>query len=243
MRAPLLLSLTAALASGTAAAALPPFGHELRPYFFFDDKYTQLNHGAYGGTPRPVLEAQFAYMQKMESGLDTFMNGDAGYRSCIIAARTTLASLVNAANVNDTVLVDNASEAINAILRNFEPPLSADEYLLDLSTAYGPFQGLYAWMGSRTGMRTLTVQIQWPVTGPESFIEPVRAALAASKMFSFDENQSLVWPRSRKSWNAASMMLSRAKPMTSKCGFCFSPSGGRKVRTPSRQAAPTGRLM
>ena len=78
-------------------------------------------------------------------------------------------------------LVDNASEAINAIIRNLEPPLGADEWILDLSTAYGPFAELYAWLGSRTGVRTLTVNISWPVTGTGSFVEPVRAALSAAR--------------------------------------------------------------
>ena len=175
-----------AAAAATAAAAspdlapLPPFGHGLRPYFYFEDNFTQLNHGAYGGTPRPVLEAQFRYQQEMEASLDNFMNGATGYRQCILEARATLGALVNAADVNDTVLVDNASEAINAILRNFEPALGPDQWLLDLSTAYGPFQGLYAWLGVRTGLQTLTVPIAWPVTGPDSFLAPVRAALEAN---------------------------------------------------------------
>ena len=132
------IALAQLLAVGSA---LPPFGHGLKPYFYYADNYTQFNHGAYGGVSKPVLEKQFEYMQLMESSLDTFMNGATGYRACILSARSSLATLVNAADVNDTVLVDNASEAINAILRNFEPPLSADEWILDLSTAYGPFQG------------------------------------------------------------------------------------------------------
>jgi selenocysteine lyase/cysteine desulfurase len=108
------------------------------------------------------------------------MNGATGYRACILEARGALSAMVNASSVNDTVLVDNASEAINDILRNFEPPLSADEFILDLSTAYGPFQGFYAWLGERLGVQTLTVPIAWPVTGPESFLVPVRAALEAN---------------------------------------------------------------
>ena len=88
----------------------------------------------------------------MEAAIDNFMNSASGYRQCILDARTTLSQLINAP-LNDTVLVDNASEAINSILRNFEPALSSDEFILDLSTAYGPFQGLYNWMGARTGVQ------------------------------------------------------------------------------------------
>jgi selenocysteine lyase/cysteine desulfurase len=157
----------------------PPFGHALRPYFFFEGNYTQFNHGAYGGTPRPVIDAQFAAVARMEADIDPFMNGADGYRQCILDARATFSTLMGTP-FNDTVLVDNASEAINSILRNLEPPLSADEYILDLSTAYGPFVGLYEWLGARVGVGLLTVPIEWPVAGPEAFVAPVAAFLAAN---------------------------------------------------------------
>ncbi len=83
-------------------------------------------------------------------------------------------------NASDTVLVDNASEGINAIIRNLDPPLGPSDYILDLSIAYGPFKGLYQWLGSRYGIKVLEVPIQWPVTGPESFIKPITAALEAN---------------------------------------------------------------
>lgn len=169
----LLLSATSCLATAVQ------FGHALRSFFYFDANYTQLNHGAYGGTPRPVVEAQYKYVGSMERDIDPWMNGATGYRSCILAARTHISSMLDAP-VNDTVLVDNASEAINDIMRNLEPPLGPDEYILDLSTAYGPFTSFYGWLGERLGVQTLTVPIVFPLTGPESFTGPVAAALAAN---------------------------------------------------------------
>ena len=80
-----LLSLLAA-----PATSLPPFGHSLRPYFFFGPNTTQYNHGAYGSTPRPVVEAQYQAVAEMEASIDNFMNGPTGYRQCILDARTTL---------------------------------------------------------------------------------------------------------------------------------------------------------
>ena len=35
----------------------PPFGHALRGEFLFAANTTQMNHGAYGATPRKVLDA------------------------------------------------------------------------------------------------------------------------------------------------------------------------------------------
>ena len=108
------------------------------------------------------------------------MNGATGYRQCITAAKQQLAKMMHIKNASDTVLVDNASEGVNAIIRNLDPPLGPSDYILDLSIAYGPFKGLYQWLGSRYGVKTLEVPIQWPVTGPESILKPVTEALAAN---------------------------------------------------------------
>lgn len=138
----------------------------------------QTNHGAYGGTPRPVIAYQYSKVAEMEARIDPwFNNPSGGYQECIHEARALLAGVINS-NVNDTVLVDNASEAVNDILRNMEPPLGPDQWILDLSTAYAPFQGFYSWLTARLGVQVLQVPIAWPVTGAASFVDPVRAALA-----------------------------------------------------------------
>lgn len=154
------------------------FGHDLLKYFFHN--YTQFNHGAYGGTPRPVIESQYEYVAIMESDIDPWMNSASGYRTCIIDAREAIANITKVKNVNDTVLVDNATEGINVVLRTLEPPLGPDQFIFDLSTEYAPFTGLYQWIGSRYGTQILTADIHFPVTGPESFLDPVRKVLEAN---------------------------------------------------------------
>ena len=112
------------------------------------------------------------------------MNGADGYRQCINSAKQRLSSMMNITNSSDTVLVDNASEAINAVIRNLDPPLGSNDTILDLSIAYAPFKGLYQWLSSRYGVHVFEIPILWPVTGPESFMNPIRDALQnnASKL-------------------------------------------------------------
>jgi hercynylcysteine S-oxide lyase len=105
------------------------------------------------------------------------MNGAMGYRQCITSAKQRLSAMMNITNTSDAVLVDNASEGINAIIRNLDPPLGANDTILDLSIAYAPFKGLYQWLTSRYGVRVFEVPILWPITGPESFIGPIINAL------------------------------------------------------------------
>ncbi|CAF1304248.1 unnamed protein product [Adineta steineri] len=178
------LLLISTLVSSSSSIKDPiPFGNDRLNDFFFVKNGTifhQFNHGAYGGTAKIVVESQYKYVEQMESSIREWMNGATGYRKCIISAKQRLAEMMNIKNTSDTVLVDNASEGINAIIRNLDPPLGSSDYILDLSTAYGPFKGLYQWLGSRYGVKTLEVPIQWPVTGPESFIQPITAALEAN---------------------------------------------------------------
>jgi hypothetical protein len=69
----------------------------------------------------------------MEADIDAWMNSAQGYRRCILAARLMLSSMIRS-DFNSTVLVDNASAAINVILRNMQPPLGPDDVIVDLST-------------------------------------------------------------------------------------------------------------
>ncbi|CAF1451912.1 unnamed protein product, partial [Rotaria sordida] len=126
-----------------------PFGPERLNDFFFVKNGTvfhQFNHGAYGGTPKIVVESQYKYVEQMESSIRDWMNGETGYRQCITLAKQRLAEMMHIKNASDTVLVDNASEGINDIIRNLDPPLGPSDYILDLSIAYGPFKGLYQWL-------------------------------------------------------------------------------------------------
>ena len=108
------------------------------------------------------------------------MNGPMGYRRCIVLAKERLAAMMHIKNTSDAVLVDNASEGINAIIRNLDPPLGPADHILDLSIAYAPFKGLYQWLGSRYGVQVYEIPIQWPITGPDSFLLPITAALQAN---------------------------------------------------------------
>lgn len=124
-----------------------------------------------------MINAQYEYVATMESEISNWMNGATGYRECILSARETLSKITKAKSTNDTVLVDNATEGINVILRTLEPPLGPDQYIFDLSTEYSPFVGLYDWIEARYGTKVVTADVHFPVTGASSFVDPVKALL------------------------------------------------------------------
>ena len=89
-----------------------------------------------------------------------WINGASGYRGYEVTVREMIASYVNASS-QDIVLIENASGAINAILRSL--PLKRGDILLDFSTAYGPFKAFYQWLEATVGVSVLEVPIVFPL--------------------------------------------------------------------------------
>ena len=85
------------------------------------------------------MEAQSRYMQQMESGQTKWFNTespailDGSSAGLVNRSRYALAQYINA-NPEDVVLVDNASGAINALLRSL--PLKAGDIIIDFAVVY-----------------------------------------------------------------------------------------------------------
>lgn len=110
----------------------PAFGHALLKYFAFDPAYTNLNAGSYGVAPRPVLAALDKLNLSIEANPDLFMR--LGFQPQLIDVRRRLAQLIGA-DVDEVVLVPNASTGINTILRNFE--WEQGDTLVGFNVTYG----------------------------------------------------------------------------------------------------------
>ena len=76
----------------------------------------KMNHGSYGSTPREITAAAAKCREEVER------NPDAWFRSNLFtrldATRKRIAEYVNAPDQDDIVFVDNASQAVNCVLRS-----------------------------------------------------------------------------------------------------------------------------
>ena len=160
-----------------ALAPPPPFGHALRSEFLFDPNTTNFNHGSYGGTPASVLEKQFEHIKYIEGFIITRIAGT-WYRDKLLAVRKRIAAYIGAP-WEDTVLVDNASNALNVLLNMWK--FADDEVLLDFSTAYSNFQSTYKWVHAARNVSTVTVPFTFPLKGPEVIVDSLRATLKQLK--------------------------------------------------------------
>ncbi|CAJ1354808.1 unnamed protein product, partial [Effrenium voratum] len=175
-----LLRLTVqAVLSFTIAAAgegFEPFGHGLRRYFLLDSNYTNLNHGSYGATPVPVLDAERQWQNLMERNPDHWFrfDGPDTLIGAVDGVRTRVAKYVKAA-AEDIVFVDGASGGVNAVIRSIRLPSTAS--ILYLNTAYQMVKNTISYVHQNNKMEPLLVNISLPAPDAE-IVALVERALA-----------------------------------------------------------------
>jgi hercynylcysteine S-oxide lyase len=84
-----------------------------------------LNHGSFGTVPLTVFNEQCRLLREQESCPEVWFRET--YYRYIDISRQQVAALINA-RVEDVVLVENASYAVNSILRSF--PFKVSQFLV-----------------------------------------------------------------------------------------------------------------
>lgn len=135
------------------------YGHELKSaMFLLAPNFTNLNHGSFGTMPKPVVTRQHEYVLEQESYPDTWFR--VNYYTYIEQARDVIANLIHA-SVDDVVLVENASSAVNSILRSLG--LRKGDKVLHLSTAYGMVTETLHWLIETEGIVEIIVPVPFPI--------------------------------------------------------------------------------
>jgi isopenicillin-N epimerase len=168
---------------------MPEFGRALRRKFRLESGVDFLNHGSFGAAPVEVLDAAARWREQMEANPDHFLR-DVLPDALRNAARD-LGRLIGA-DGDDLVFVDNATTAINAVLRSldFKP---GDEILIN-SQSYGAVRQAVRYVCERTGAKAVEPQVTIPVDGPEQL---AHAISDRTRLVIVDHNSSptgLVWP-------------------------------------------------
>jgi hypothetical protein len=151
------------------------FGHPQLNNFLIDPSYLNLNHGSFGTTPLYVLEKQHQYILQQEARPDIWFRDT--YKTLIQEARSRVAKLVNA-SADNIVLLENASAAVNSIMRSIE--LKEGDIFIHLSTAYNMVKNTAKFQRFDRGIEVIEVAIDFPMTdGASAFVEPLAAVLSS----------------------------------------------------------------
>ena len=137
-----------------------------------DPAITFLNHGSFGSCPRPVLDAQRRWRDRLEAQPVQFLARD--LPALLAAARETLGAFVGAAP-DDLAFVTNATAAVNSVVRSlrFEP---GDELLTD-DHEYNATINVLRHVAARDGARVVVARLPFPAASEDDVVAAILAAV------------------------------------------------------------------
>src|SRR5882762_4314013 len=133
------------------------FGQSLRRAFRLEPGVDFINHGSFGATPAAVLAEAERWRSRMEANPDAFLRD--ALSAALRAAAAELARFLHAEPA-DIVFVENATAAINVVLRSlgFKP---GDQILLS-SQSYGAVRQAVRFVCDRTGAKAVEPRVRVP---------------------------------------------------------------------------------
>src|SRR5258706_3938551 len=160
------------------------FGRAMLDQWLLDPDVIYLNHGTVGATPRRVLAKQQAIRGEIERRPLQFLlrelTGVAPVgmpRSeppLLRAAAAEVAPFVGAKG-EDFMFVENATTGANAVLRSLD--LREGDEVLITDHVYGAVAKIAAFVTRPRGARVRSIELPYPVPGPEAVVAAVLAAI------------------------------------------------------------------
>lgn len=135
-----------------------------------------LNHGSFGAVARSVHAKQEEYFSAQEARPDPWFRKT--HYELDAASRRAVAEYVRASSPDDVVLVENASDAVNSVLRSL--PLRRGDVVVRFSTAYNMVTETLRWLEETKGVRVLVVPVEFPMTDANAMTRALDDALRRS---------------------------------------------------------------
>ncbi len=132
--------------------------------WLLDPSIDQLNHGSFGATPLPVLQAQDRLRRRLEANPTEFLTVSA--LPLLASAREAAAAFVGA-DTEGFVFVSNATTGVNAVLQSMAPSLGRGDVLVTTDHAYNACRNVLDSHASRAGARVRTVALPFPIDSPQ----------------------------------------------------------------------------
>jgi isopenicillin-N epimerase len=145
-----------------------------RNLFLLDPEVVYLNHGAFGATPREVLDEKIRILSQIEKNpVSIFQHTIRAQWRCVadrIAQRFSL-------EPNSVAIVDNATDGINAVLRSLS--LKPGDEMLLASMTYGAVAIAARYIAKKHGAAITLAELRFPRPDPEQCVEAVTKALTS----------------------------------------------------------------
>lgn len=138
------------------------------PHWLLDPSISFLNHGSFGACPRPVLEAQRRWRDRLEAEPVLFL--DRELDGALAEARAAVGRFVGA-DPDDLAFLTNATTGVNTVLASLE--LRPGDELLTTDHEYNASLNALRRAAERGGARVVVARIPFPIRGPGQVVEAV----------------------------------------------------------------------
>ena len=139
-----------------------------------DPDRVHLNHGSFGATPVPVLEAQQRLVTRMEAAPNRFMINE--LPELLDRSREITARFVGADSAG-LVFVTNASAGIAAVLRSIEPLLSTGDEIVTQAHDYNAVRQMLRHLADRHELTIRVAEVPFPIDSPKEALDAVLAVV------------------------------------------------------------------
>lgn len=133
-----------------------------------DPDWTFLNHGSFGACPRPVLEAQRAFRDRLEAQPVRFL--DRELPGLLAETRARLGAFLGA-DPDGLAFVPNATTGVNAVLRSLR--FAPGDDLLTTDHEYNAILNTLDAVAQRDGARVVVARLGLPITDDEAVVRAI----------------------------------------------------------------------
>jgi isopenicillin-N epimerase len=140
----------------------------MKQHWTLDPTITFLNHGAFGATPRVVLEKQNEFRAQMEAEPLRFFVRE--LEPLLDAARKELAEFIGA-DIAGLAFVPNATTAVNSVLRSLD--FDKFDELLVTTQEYNASRNVLDYVANVNGAKVVVADVPFPMDSPDVVVERV----------------------------------------------------------------------
>lgn len=150
-----------------------------------DPSVARINNGSFGSCPASVIAAQQQWQLRFLRQPDSFYFNE--LQKGILESRAVIKDLINAEDVEEISIVDNATTAAAIVLQQIawdfaEGRFQKGDVAVMLHYAYGAVKKSVEAYVKRAGGRVVEVQLPFPVSSREEIVSEFRKALERGKV-------------------------------------------------------------
>ena len=133
----------------------------MKKYYLLDPDIVFLNHGSFGATPRPVLDAYQDWQARLERQPVQFLARDIWDE--LKKARQILGDYLNADD-DDLVYIPNATFGVNIVARSLS--LEPGDEILTTNHEYGACENAWQFVSQQNGATLVKQPLPLPLASP-----------------------------------------------------------------------------